>query len=685
MKKLFSAFLSIVVVLVSCIVAPVGVNAETVETTIKLNEKYQTMKGFGASACWWSQDVGEWENAQSIMSLLYDKEIGIGLNIYRYNLGAGSKGDPAIYIANRSTESFINADGSYDWSKDANAQKCLEYARNAAGDDLRVTLFCNSAPVIYTVNGKAYCDAVDSDDAPWTSNLSSDNYVNFAEYCYNCAMHFTENGYRITDVSPINEPQYTWRGWYNSEGSVSMSQEGCYYSKTEARDLLIAFVDKFSGSELDKKGCKVSMFESGAIEGEDTTCSAYVDCIIGTGLKYLVKNEKLRNYFDSISMHSYWSGTEQKTNAADYYSKNYSKYDIAATEYCQMANDGNNGVYDIIQENGMSSGLTIEYGLAMANIIYDDLTILNVNEWDWWTACAYGGYTDGLVYLNPDNHLDVQTSKRLWCLGNFSKFTEEDSVRVSSQASSDSLKSVCFANPDGTVSVVYINSSANDVSTNIALSGYDKNITGYTSYVTDSTRDLQMYQNGATLDNITVPSNSVTTVVIRGEKPVLTNVTTTEPTTETATASTQPETTVTQPIVTEPTTTISPSQSLQTTTAPAVEDTTTTTPTTAKAAVKKPKSTSIKKLTKGKKSFKVAFKKVTGISGYQIQYSTDKKFKKGVKTASVKKDKTSLTVKKLKSNNKYYVRIRTYKSSKVNGKVTKTYSSWSKVKSVKVK
>ena len=84
----------------------------------------------------------------------------------------------------------------------------------------------------------------------------------------------------------------------------------------------------------------------------------------------------------------------------------------------------------------------------------------------------------------------------------------------------------------------------------------------------------------------------------------------------------------------------------------------------------------------GKKSIKVTWKKVKGIKGYQIQYSTNKKFKKGNKTITVKSTKsTSATIKKLKSKKKYYVRMRTYKI--VNGK--KVYSAWSKAKSVKVK
>lgn len=98
---------------------------------------------------------------------------------------------------------------------------------------------------------------------------------------------------------------------------------------------------------------------------------------------------------------------------------------------------------------------------------------------------------------------------------------------------------------------------------------------------------------------------------------------------------------------------------------------------------KKQKKTSIKKLKKAKKSFKVYWKKASGISGYQIQYSTDKKFKRNTKSLYAKKAKTSLTVKKLKAKKKYYVRIRTYKNVKLNGKTVKVYSSWSKARSVK--
>ena len=75
------------------------------------------------------------------------------------------------------------------------------------------------------------------------------------------------------------------------------------------------------------------------------------------------------------------------------------------------------------------------------------------------------------------------------------------------------------------------------------------------------------------------------------------------------------------------------------------------------------------------KAFTVKWKKKSGITGYQIQYSTNSKFKKGNKSIKIKNAKTiSKKITKLKAAKKYYVRIRTYKGKK--------YSSWSKKKCI---
>ena len=93
------------------------------------------------------------------------------------------------------------------------------------------------------------------------------------------------------------------------------------------------------------------------------------------------------------------------------------------------------------------------------------------------------------------------------------------------------------------------------------------------------------------------------------------------------------------------------------------------------AASKLP-ATSITSLSAKDNGFKIKWKKKSSITGYQIQYSTNSKFKKGNKSIKIKNAKTiSKKITKLKVAKKYYVRIRTYKGKK--------YSKWSKVKSIK--
>ena len=95
------------------------------------------------------------------------------------------------------------------------------------------------------------------------------------------------------------------------------------------------------------------------------------------------------------------------------------------------------------------------------------------------------------------------------------------------------------------------------------------------------------------------------------------------------------------------------------------------------------KGTSIKKVTKYKKAFKVYWKKSTkkNATGYQIRYSL-KPNMENAKTVTVKGYKsTSKKITKLKAKTNYYIQVRVYKTN--GGK--KCYSAWSKTKTVKTK
>lgn len=173
----------------------------------------------------------------------------------------------------------------------------------------------------------------------------------------------------------------------------------------------------------------------------------------------------------------------------------------------------------------------------------------------------------------------------------------------------------------------------------------------------------------------TPPTATVTPITTISPTATVTPITTIPPTatiTSTVTvplvATTIPTATVTTvPTITEkPTVTVKPTVAL-------------TPNTTKKIKVGKPV---IKSVTnkKGKKVKVVLKKKVSGASGYEIKYSTDKKFKKSVKT--VRFTGTSKTINKLRKNKTYYVKVRGYKK---NSNGNRSYGPYSSVKKVKIK
>jgi len=98
-----------------------------------------------------------------------------------------------------------------------------------------------------------------------------------------------------------------------------------------------------------------------------------------------------------------------------------------------------------------------------------------------------------------------------------------------------------------------------------------------------------------------------------------------------------------------------------------------------------PKKASIKKLSAKKTQLTVTWKKDKRATGYEVKYSTSKKFKKA-KTVLVKKTKTTkTTLKKLKKGKTYYVKVRAYKEVKVGNKKVKIYSPYSKTLKKKIK
>lgn len=93
-----------------------------------------------------------------------------------------------------------------------------------------------------------------------------------------------------------------------------------------------------------------------------------------------------------------------------------------------------------------------------------------------------------------------------------------------------------------------------------------------------------------------------------------------------------------------------------------------------------PKKQSISLVNKIKKQLTIKWKKNTKASGYQVVYSTNKKFT-GKKTVRKAKTTISYKIKGLKKGKKYYVKVRSYKT--VNGK--RIYGAYSTAKKATIK
>lgn len=433
-------------------------------------EKYQTFESFGTSSAWWSQNIEDEQTAKEIARLLYDDETGLGLDVYRYNIGGGEHENPETRIGDpsRRTESFYvlneeTGEYEYDFTRDANARRMLDYAVEYGASE--VILFCNSPHFSMTKSGHA-SGGLEAN----SSNLPKENYAAFVDYVLTIADWFVEQGYPVTAISPINEPQWSWGGEW-------VGQEGCHYTADETVEVLEMFA-----LEMQKRGCKYKL--SGPESGELTEgYYEYVDKFFAS--------EILNDFCDSISAHSYWIDNNwwAKSAFADKMANQYPDKKFEMSEWCElpMRLDPN----------------TVESGLYMANVIMQDLSWMNAVSWQSWTA------------VNGDGVLDIVDGelvqyKRYYAYKQFSSFIKPgmSRVRLKNSAGDESkVSSIAFADKNQTV-IVIINNE--DYAQDIGFFGkYDS----MSIHRTDAQTNCAEIYSGETVKQINVTPKSITTVV----------------------------------------------------------------------------------------------------------------------------------------------------------------------------
>ena len=386
--------------------------------------EYQTFESFGTSTCWWAQTIDDEELARDIAKALFSDEEGLGLDVVRYNVGGGEADNPdtRIWDTTRRTESFYVYDEEkgeyvYDFTRDANARRFLDYAIEYGAKE--VILFCNSPHFSMTASGHASGGLVEN-----ASNLPEENYDDFVDYLLTIADWFVEEGYPVTYISPINEPQWSWGGEW-------VGQEGCHYEPSEIAGVYLAFLEEMKKRPT-LSGVELSGPESGEWGGQTPQ---YVSA--------LLDNEKLRAHFTAVDCHSYWSNTQSKASFRNFMDVLYPDVKIRMSEWCEMVN---------------GTDLTMDSAIHLAQCVQEDLTVLDAVSWCTWVGVSPGGYRDGLIHAaeNGTGEKSIVPLKRLWAYGNYTRFIRPGFVRVDTQGAKDAQAVAFKGERDGKQQLVIV-------------------------------------------------------------------------------------------------------------------------------------------------------------------------------------------------------------------------------------
>ncbi|WP_245645449.1 glycoside hydrolase [Niabella ginsenosidivorans] len=501
----------------ACDKKPADNRAGTVEPPDKIvvtlypSKEQQTIHSFGASDCWTAKFVGNWPDEQKknrIADLLFSMDTlrdgspeGIGLSLWRFNIGGGSfEQGTASNIKDewRREECFINADGSYNWKKQKGQQWFLQAARKRG---VAYTLgFSLTPPVFMTQNGKAY-----NASGGTRMNIREGMMGAYAAFLAKVTAHF-----KFDFLSPVNEPQWKWG---KADGA---GQEG-----TQALNTEIAALVKAIALKMKNVPAKIVVGEAGQWDyvfgKNEKGCGDQARRFFTPGAATYIGG--LPQVAGIISAHSYFTtcpdaaavSIRQQVRSV---AQQLAPLQVWQTEFGILGNICN-------QYRGAPRNTGIDYGLYVAKVIHYDLTVANATSWQWWLAMSPYNYSDALVYINtPSGKIDasacktdgiVSDSKQLWALGNFARFIRPGmkriTVTVSGKAAAGNVLVSAYKEKDTKKTVVVL-INPEDREQSVQLKGIEHQPLGV--YTTDRIQNLK--HSVVQPNEMRLPPKSVVTV-----------------------------------------------------------------------------------------------------------------------------------------------------------------------------
>ena len=511
-------------VALASVMLTLGTRAQVVEVNPAIT--YQTIADFGASDCWTADYVGKYFNetekakaAKWLFSQNMDANgnpEGIGLSCWRVNIGAGSATQGSgsnIEDETRRAECFLNEDGSYDWTRQAGQLYFMAEAKKFGVDNF--LLFSNSAPVYFTKNGKA-----NANGQTISCNLKDDCYDDFAEFLATTTEHFIGEGYNVTFIDPVNEPQFDWKD--GQEGSPWLNYN-------------IAKLAKELDKSMEKRNlnARILIPEASSLDclyGGSGRATKQINSFFNPSSSNYVGN--LSHIAKTVAGHSYWTYSTNET-LVDVREKvrdaaAEAGVDVMQTEWSMLgdAPDASTGF-----PASYEAANKMDIALFMAKLIYTDLAVGNMTAWSYWTAMAQEKWSQKnrfyLLRLNakgdsgPESYGDlknggtVAADKNLWTLGNYSRFIRPGYKRVAVEGADDLNGLMCSAyiSPDGKKTVcVFVNMSKEKRTVNLSLLNTETG--SFKKYVTNITTNLKLDNSDPQLSSLSLTARSVTTLVI---------------------------------------------------------------------------------------------------------------------------------------------------------------------------
>ncbi|MFJ4205263.1 glycoside hydrolase [Streptomyces sviceus] len=355
----------------------------------------QTIDNIGASGAWWVNDLKNFDpKVQARVSKLLFSKDGLALSSYRYNIGGGGTG---VTYAPRAPETFVNGDGSYDWSKDKAGRTFLYAAAKYGVKDL--IAFVNSAPAQWKTNAKS-CGGY----------LKAENTQDFADYVADVTDHFAKQGVRFDYISPFNEPTNSFD---------DCGQEGMLVPVGQRDDIVRAL-----GAEQQARHQR-----TGIIADESSSTVSF-----NTEVPQWISQPDTAQYVDKLAHHTYNNpGDDQRAKIYET-AKSVGKQSWS-TEICCFGKGGTGWAQEYDP--------TIDGGLNLSRIIYKDFATAHDSAFQWWVALSEQigsdplaknseGWNDGLIYYDPNyatnGNQTLYFTKRYYALGQYSKFVRPGSV-----------------------------------------------------------------------------------------------------------------------------------------------------------------------------------------------------------------------------------------------------------------